>query len=191
LLKVRRQAERATDIVNNLLNFSRTGSAAEFGGVDIHRVLDDTLQLLEPQLRRSQIEIVRDYAEGLPHVHGNSVKLQQVFTNLILNARDSIANGSGRIRLATSKGDDEGGLLIEVADSGVGIAPEDVAKIYDPFFTTKGVGRGTGLGLAVTYGIVQEHSGHITVASTPGLGTTFRITLPTTDPHARLQAAAL
>jgi two-component system NtrC family sensor kinase len=190
LLKVRRQAERATDIVNNLLNFSRTGSAAEFGGVDIHRVLDDTLQLLEPQLRRSQIEIVRDYAEGLPQVHGNSVKLQQVFTNLILNARDSIANGNGRITLATRNGDDEG-LLVEIADTGVGIAPDDIVKIYDPFFTTKGVGRGTGLGLAVTYGIVQEHSGHINVSSTPGLGTTFRITLPTSDPRARLQAAAL
>jgi signal transduction histidine kinase len=189
LLKVRRQADRATDIVNNLLNFSRTGSAAEFDSIDIHRVLDDTLQLLEPQLRRSQIEIVRDYGDGLPQVHGNAVKLQQVFTNLILNARDSIANGHGRVSLSTRNGED-GLLVVEVADSGVGIAPEDVAKIYDPFFTTKGVGRGTGLGLAVTYGIVQEHSGHISVASTPGLGTTFRITLPTEDPRLRLQAAA-
>jgi len=190
LLKVRRQAERATDIVNNLLNFSRTGSAAEFDSINIHRVLDDTLQLLEPQLRRSQIEIVRDYGENLPQVHGNSVKLQQVFTNLILNARDSIANGNGRVSLSTRNGED-GLLVVEVADTGIGIAPEDVTKIYDPFFTTKGVGRGTGLGLAVTYGIVQEHSGHISVSSTPGLGTTFRITLPTTDPRLRLQAAAL
>jgi len=189
LQKVRRQADRATDIVNNLLNFSRTGSASEFTAVDVHRVLDDTLQLLEPQLRRSQIEIVREYAKDLPQVHGNSVKLQQVFTNLILNARDSIANGSGRITLATQNGDD-GLVMVEVADTGVGIAAEDVAKIYDPFFTTKGVGRGTGLGLAVTYGIVQEHSGHISVSSTPGLGTTFRITLPITDPRVRLQAAA-
>ena len=190
LEKVRRQADRATEIVNNLLNFSRTGSAAEFTEVDIHRVLDDTLQLLEPQLRRSQIQIVRDYGEQLPQVHGNSVKLQQVFTNLILNARDSIANGDGQIVLATKNGEEDA-LTIEVSDNGVGIAPEDVAKIYDPFFTTKGIGRGTGLGLAVTYGIVQEHSGHISVASTPGLGTTFRITLPTRDPRARLQAAVL
>jgi two-component system, NtrC family, sensor kinase len=191
LLKVRRQADRATEIVNNLLNFSRTGSAAEFMGVDIHRVLDDTLQLLEPQLRRSQINIVKNYAESLPRVHGNSVKLQQVFTNLILNARDSIANGDGRISLVTRNGDDEDLVMVEVTDNGVGIEPDDVAKIYDPFFTTKGVGRGTGLGLAVTYGIVQEHSGHIGVSSTPGLGTTFRITLPTVDPRARLQATAL
>jgi PAS domain S-box-containing protein len=185
LEKVRRQADRATDIVNNLLNFSRTGSAAEFTSLDIHRVLDDTLQLLEPQLRRGQIEIVRQYDEHLPRVLGNSVKLQQVFTNLILNARDSIANGSGRILLATHNGEEDL-LTVEVADNGVGIAPDDVAKIYDPFFTTKGVGRGTGLGLAVTYGIVQEHSGHISVNSTPGLGTTFRITLPTRDPRERL-----
>jgi PAS domain S-box-containing protein len=190
LEKVRRQADRATEIVNNLLNFSRTGSAAEFSPLNVHRILDDTLQLLEPQLRRSQIEITRDYGDDLPGVYGNSVKLQQVFTNLILNARDSIANGDGRITLATRNGED-GLLTVEVADNGVGIAPEDVAKIYDPFFTTKGVGRGTGLGLAVTYGIVQEHSGHISVSSTPGLGTTFRITLPTRDPRARLQAAAL
>ncbi|HXI74769.1 MAG TPA: ATP-binding protein, partial [Pyrinomonadaceae bacterium] len=190
LEKVRRQADRATDIVNNLLNFSRTGSAAEFTTLDIHRVLDDTLQLLEPQLRRSQIEIVREYDEHLPRVHGNSVKLQQVFTNLILNARDSIANGNGRIVLATRNGEEDL-LTVEVADNGIGIDADDVAKIYDPFFTTKGVGRGTGLGLAVTYGIVQEHSGHISVNSTPGVGTTFRITLPTRDPRTRLQVAAL
>jgi PAS domain S-box-containing protein len=190
LEKVRRQADRATDIVNNLLNFSRTGSAAEFTTLDIHRVLDDTLQLLEPQLRRSQIEIVREYDEDLPQVHGNSVKLQQVFTNLIMNARDSIANGNGRIVLATRNGEEDL-LTVEVADNGIGIDPDDVAKIYDPFFTTKGVGRGTGLGLAVTYGIVQEHSGHISVNSTPGVGTTFRITLPTRDPRTRLQVAAL
>src|SRR3989440_1103211 len=190
LEKVRRQADRATDIVNNLLNFSRTGSAAEFAGVDIHRVLDDTLQLLEPQLRRSQIEIIRDYSENLPQVYGNSVKLQQVFTNLILNARDSIANGQGRIVLATRNGEEDL-LTVEVADNGIGIDADDVAKIYDPFFTTKGVGRGTGLGLAVTYGIVQEHSGHISVSSTPGIGTTFRITLHTRDPRTRLQVAAL
>ena len=78
--------------------------------------------------------------------------------------------------------------MIEVSDSGIGIAPENVAKIYDPFYTTKGVGRGTGLGLAVSYGIVQEHSGHISVESTPGHGTTFRITLPTAHARARLQA---
>jgi PAS domain S-box-containing protein len=186
LLKVRTQAERATNIVNNLLNFSRTGSATEFGEIDIARVLDDTLQLLEPQLRRNQIEILRSYDRDSPRVYGNSGKLQQVFTNLLLNARDAIPDG-GRITISTSSSED-GSLTVEVSDTGVGIAPENVAKIYDPFYTTKGVGRGTGLGLAVSYGIVQEHTGHISVESIPGQGTSFRITLPTARGRARLQA---
>ena len=188
LLKVRRQAERATNIVNNLLNFSRTGDATEFSELDVSRVLDDTLQLLEPQLRGSQIEIVRGYDPESPLVIGNSGKLQQVFTNLLLNARDALPAG-GSIRISTIPSDDHS-LMIEVSDSGTGIAPEDVAKIYDPFYTTKGVGRGTGLGLAVSYGIVQEHSGHISVESTPGHGTIFRITLPTVQARSRLQAVA-
>jgi two-component system NtrC family sensor kinase len=188
LLKVRRQAERATNIVNNLLNFSRTGDATEFTEIDISRVLDDTLQLLEPQLRGNQIEIVRGYDPESPQVFGNSGKLQQVFTNLLLNARDAIPSG-GSIRISTMPSEDHS-LMIEVSDSGTGIAPENVAKIYDPFYTTKGVGRGTGLGLAVSYGIVQEHSGHISVESTPGQGTIFRITLPTANSRARLQTVA-
>jgi len=186
LQKVRTQAERATNFVNNLLNFSRTGSATEFVEVDVARVLDDTLQLLEPQLRRSQIEIVRSYSKDAPEAYGNAGKLQQVFTNLILNARDAIPDG-GRIIVATETADD-GSLVAEISDTGIGIAPENVAKIYDPFYTTKGVGQGTGLGLAVSYGIVQEHAGRITVDSTPGQGTTFRITLPTARVRARLQA---
>jgi hypothetical protein len=186
LQKVRRQAERATNIVNNLLNFSRTGGATEFTEVDIKRVLDDTLQLLEPQLRGNQIDIVRDYDPDAPRVFGNAGQLQQVFTNLLLNARDAITAG-GSIRISTLPSEDHS-LVIEVADSGMGIAPENVAKIYDPFYTTKGVGRGTGLGLAVSYGIVQEHSGHISVESSPGGGTTFRISLPTAHARAPLQA---
>ena len=186
LQKVRRQAERATNIVNNLLNFSRSGSATEFGEVDIHQVLDDTLQLLEPQMRGSRIEIVRAYDRDSPNVFGNSGKLQQIFTNLLLNARDSIPDG-GRITISTAANAGDT-LIIEVADTGMGIAPENVAKIYDPFYTTKGVGSGTGLGLAVSYGIVQEHSGQISVDSTPGRGTTFRITIPTANSRARLQA---
>jgi PAS domain S-box-containing protein len=188
LQKIRRQADRATGIVNNLLNFSRTGSVTDFAEVDLNRVLDDTLQLLEPQLRHSRIELAREYADGLPRVHGNAGKLQQVFTNLLLNARDAIPDG-GRVTLRTLA-EDHDSVTVEVADTGIGIAPENVARIYDPFFTTKGVGRGTGLGLAVSYGIVQEHSGHIAVESSPGRGTTFRITLPAAGARTRLQAAS-
>ncbi len=186
LQKIRNQAERATNIVNNLLNFSRTGGATEFTEIDINTVLDDTLQLLEPQLRRYQIEIARVYDADSPQVLGNSGKLQQVFTNLVLNARDAIPEG-GRITISTAA--INGDVIVEIRDTGIGIAPENVAKIYDPFYTTKGVGRGTGLGLAVSYGIVQEHSGHIGVESAPGRGTTFRITLPAAHARAQLQAA--
>jgi two-component system NtrC family sensor kinase len=186
LQKIGRQADRATNIVNNLLNFSRTGSATEFTELDVNRVLDDTIQLIEPQLRRNQIEIARSYEANVPLIVGNAGKLQQVFTNLLLNARDAIPDG-GRITLKTETSHDDS-LLVEVSDNGIGIAPENVAKIYDPFYTTKGVGRGTGLGLAVSYGIVQEHSGHISVESSPGRGTTFRIALPTSNARARLQA---
>jgi signal transduction histidine kinase len=105
---------------------------------------------------------------------------------LILNARDAILDG-GRITIETSMADD-GSIVVAIADTGMGIAPENVAKIYDPFYTTKGVGQGTGLGLAVTYGIVQEHAGRISVESTPGSGTTFHITLPSVRARARLQA---
>jgi len=186
LQKIGRQADRAVNIVNNLLNFSRTGSATEFSEVDVNQVLDDTIQLIEPQLRRNQIEITRDYESDAPSVIGNAGKLQQVFTNLLLNARDAIPDG-GRIILRT-KSSREDSLIVEVSDNGIGIAAENVAKIYDPFYTTKGVGRGTGLGLAVSYGIVQEHSGHISVESAPGRGTIFRIALPTAHVRARLQA---
>lgn len=186
LQKVHKQTDRATDIVNNLLNFSRVGTAAEFSDIDIHRVLDDTIQLLEPQMRRSQIEIIRNYST-LPKINGNAGKLQQVFTNLLLNSRDAIPE-SGAIELKTYLNDGDT-ITIEVRDNGIGITPENMSKIYDPFFTTKGVGRGTGLGLAVSYGIIQEHSGHISVESAPGLGTTFRITLPIADIQIqRLQA---
>ena len=131
---------------------------------------------------------MREYDAELPHVYANAGKLQQVFTNLLLNARDAIPDG-GRVTLRTSSSDRDA-VSVEVADTGIGIAPENVARIYDPFFTTKGVGRGTGLGLAVSYGIVQEHAGHIAVESAPGRGTTFRITLPTAGARTRLQAAS-
>jgi two-component system NtrC family sensor kinase len=188
LQKIRRQTDRATGIVNNLLNFSRTGGVTDFTEVELNRVLEDTLQLLEPQFRQANVEIAREYSQELPRVQGNAGQLQQVFTNLLLNARDAIPDG-GRITLRTVA-DERDTINVEVIDTGIGIAPENVARIYDPFFTTKGVGRGTGLGLAVSYGIVQEHSGHIAVESAPGRGTTFRITLPTTAARARLQAAS-
>ncbi len=174
LQKMQRQTDRASNIVGNLLNFSRTGGAADFHEISINKLLDDTLQLLEPQLRQSQIEIIKNYDQAFPKLHGNSGKLQQVFTNLILNARDAIIGG-GKITLKTSV--EQENIVIEVSDTGEGISPDNLSKIFDPFFTTKGVGNGTGLGLAVTYGIVQEHAGTIQ-AQNDETGANFTLIFP-------------
>lgn len=176
LQKMQRQTDRATNIVSNLLNFSRIGSVTDSTEVNVNRLLDDTLQLLEPQIRKSNIEIVKNYSDELETIFGNAGKLQQVFTNLILNARDAMIAG-GRITLRTDLVDDDE-VKVEVTDTGEGIPPENLGKIFDPFFTTKGVGNGTGLGLAVTYGIVQEHGGTIEAFSESGNGTTFMLSFP-------------
>ena len=177
LQKVQKQTDRASNIVGNLLNFSRTGNATEFNEIDVNKLLEDTLQLLEPQMRKSQVEIVKNYSDVSPKISGNAGKLQQVFTNLIINARDAMFGG-GTITLTTGfGGEDE--VIIKVSDTGSGIEPDNLNKIYDPFFTTKGVGSGTGLGLAVSYGIVQEHAGTIETTSEIGEGTTFRLVFPT------------
>lgn len=177
LQKMQRQTDRATNIVSNLLNFSRIGSVTESMDIEINRLLDDTLQLLEPQIRKSNVEIVKDYGTGIPAILGNGGKLQQVFTNLILNARDAMGRNGGKITLRTTLVDEDE-VKIEVTDTGEGIAPDNLGKIFDPFFTTKGVGNGTGLGLAVSYGIVQEHGGTIEAFSEDGNGTTFMLSFP-------------
>ncbi|MEP7271370.1 MAG: ATP-binding protein [Acidobacteriota bacterium] len=174
LQKIHRQTSRASAIVNNLLNFSRV-SDARLVPVDLHRVLDDTVQLLDAQLRNTDIEVIRAYSENLPLVAGNAPKLQQVFMNIILNARDAMTRG-GRLEILTDTR--ENSVIVRFRDSGSGISPEHLSKIYDPFFTTKQIGSGTGLGLAVSYGIIQDHGGRIAVDSRPGDGACFEITLP-------------
>lgn len=174
LEKIYRQTSRASSIVNNLLNFSRV-SDARFAPVDLNRVIDDTIQLLEAQLRNTNIEVVRRYDDQLPMAPGNAPKLQQVFMNLILNARDAMPEG-GQLEIATTADDES--IRIRFSDNGIGISAENLSRIYDPFFTTKQIGKGTGLGLAVSYGIIQDHGGHIVVESNPGQGTVFLINLP-------------
>ncbi len=188
LQKIHRQTSRASSIVNNLLNFSRV-SDARLAPVDLNRVLDDTIQLLEAQLRNTEIEVVRAYADALPLAAGNAAKLQQVFMNLILNARDAMPGG-GKLEITTATATDFEALRISFRDTGSGIAPEHLAKIYDPFFTTKQIGKGTGLGLAVSYGIVRDHGGDIVVESKLGEGTTFHISLPLAAARQQLATAS-
>ncbi len=176
--KITQQTFRASEIVNGLLNFSRT-SAAEFRETDLNTIIRETLTLLEHQFKTSQVRLATNLEEGLPPIHGNAGKLQQVFLNLFLNAKDAMADG-GTLEIGTSCTDC---VTVSIKDTGSGIAPEHVQRIYDPFFTTKtapkeGQRRGTGLGLAVTYGIMQEHAGKIRVESQPGSGTTFALEFP-------------
>jgi hypothetical protein len=174
LEKIEKQSFRAAKIINGLLNFSRS-SGTEFERVDVNRVLLDVLSLVEHQLEGSKIRVRRELAPQVPPIRGNENRIQQVFFNLILNARDAMPSG-GWLTLHTYADADT--VVVEVKDTGHGIRREHIRRIYDPFFTTKGIGRGTGLGLSVSYGIVQEHGGAIFVESSPGQGTTFQVALP-------------
>jgi two-component system NtrC family sensor kinase len=174
LEKIEKQSFRAAKIINSLLNFSRS-SGTEFDRVDVNKVIGDVLSLVEHQLEGSKIRVRRELAPGLPPIRGNENRIQQVFFNLILNARDAMPSG-GWLTLRTYADADT--VVAEVADTGHGIRREHIRRIYDPFFTTKGIGKGTGLGLSVSYGIVQEHGGAIFVDSAPGQGTTFQVALP-------------
>jgi two-component system NtrC family sensor kinase len=141
--------------------------------------MDATLTVFEDQYLFHNIEVVKNYASDLPALQGDSAQLQQVFMNIIMNAVDAM-DGKGCLTLETRKGDQNGFVEISITDTGSGIAPENVERIFDPFFTTKEVGHGTGLGLSVSYGIIQTHQGDISVSSVPGTGTRFTVTLPTT-----------
>jgi two-component system NtrC family sensor kinase len=174
LEKITKQAFRASEIVNNLLKFSRV-SGSEFSEIDVNKVLRETFSLVEPMLRTSKISLNAQLTPSLPAVFGNQGKLQQVFMNLIMNARDAMPRG-GELTLATEA--ENGSVLVEVADNGMGIPTEHLNRIFDPFFTTKSTSRGTGLGLAVTYGIIREHAGQVRVESNVGRGTTFRLEFP-------------
>ena len=172
--RIVKQTFRASEIVNNLLNFSRTGGSTA-AQVDLNAVLDDTLSLVQHPLKAARVTVVRNYMKKLPLIFGSPSRLQQVFLNLFLNARDAMpAGGMLEVRTAAQNGSVE----IEVTDTGAGIPTENLHRIFDPFFTTKVSGRGTGLGLSVSYGIIQEHAGKIDVRSTPGKGTSFRLEFP-------------
>src|SRR5579863_10097747 len=178
LEKITRQTFRASEIVNNLLNFSRT-SGTEFTEIDVNKIISDTLALLEHQFKITRVMVKDERSAHIPLIYGSAGRLQQVFLNLFLNAKDAMANG-GTLRIATTNGETVG---VVISDTGTGIAQEHIHRIYDPFFTTKtapreGQPRGTGLGLSVTYGIIQEHAGKIRVESRRGEGTTFYLDFP-------------
>lgn len=177
LEKIEKQTFRAARIVNGLLNLSRptASDALERQPVDVNVVVGDVLSLLEHQFEKGSIKVRRELCETPVQVLGFEFKLQQVFLNLFLNARDAMPSG-GWLTIATRR---EGGeVLADVSDTGTGIPPELLARIYDPFFTTKAIGQGTGLGLSITYGIVREHEATIHCESAAGKGTRFTLRFP-------------
>jgi two-component system, NtrC family, sensor kinase len=185
LEKIERQTFRAAKIVNGLLNLARPAQV-DSGPVDVNAVINDVLSLLEHQFRTGRIQVRKELSTSPPIVLGIEYKLQQVFLNLFLNARDAMPKG-GWLTIVTKAAGDV--ATVEVADTGSGIPAEQLSRIYDPFFTTKEIGKGTGLGLSITYGIVQEHGGSIACDSSIGHGTRFTLTLPLAP--ARLGAPAV
>ncbi len=188
LEKIERQTFRAAKIVNGLLTLARSGgqTSNDPGPVDINAVISDVLSLLEHQLKAGNVQARRELASPSPVVRGFEHKLQQVFLNLFLNARDAMPKG-GWLSISTRAEGDH--AVVELSDTGAGISAEHLSRIYDPFFTTKAIGQGTGLGLSITYGIVREHDGTITCDSAIGVGTKFVLTLPLAAAGQRATAA--
>lgn len=172
---IRRQARRIAEIVGSLLTFSRP-SKLQVQKLDFNALLTECLALLSPKFYSHKIEMRCDLDKSLPQILGDADRLEQVFINILNNAIDAMPEGG---RLAVTTGTNTGRhVYAEVRDTGLGISEEDLKKVFDPFFTTKQPGRGTGLGLSVSYGIIRDHGGKIEVTTVPGRGTTFQVTLP-------------
>jgi two-component system NtrC family sensor kinase len=163
---------RVSQIVRDLKNFSRTGDVAA-QPADLQAGIESTINVVWNQLKY-KVDVVREYTP-LPLVHCVASQINQVVMNLLTNAEQSIAE-RGTITVRTGIQDDK--VWFEVQDTGCGIAPDKLARIFEPFYTSKPVGQGTGLGLSISFGIVQRHGGSITVQSSPDVGSAFRVTLP-------------
>ena len=177
---IEQESQRCKVIIQNLLNFSRK-STAEMQSVDINKILEETFTFTAHQLEMHNVKLEHDLADDVQQITGNASQLQQVFTNIIINAQKAMKEG-GSLRVTSrmnGRGREDGPAVeIKFADTGCGIAADVLPKVFDPFFTTRRVGEGTGLGLSLSHGIVKTHGGDISVESTLGLGTTFTVVLP-------------
>lgn len=171
---IMREAYRCKNIIDSLLTFSRR-SDGSVGLVDINEVIDEVLDLVRNKASQEEVGIEEDRQRDIPRINADAAALRQVFMNLTMNAIQAI-KGPGRIRIRTLAVDDE--VMVEIRDSGCGIPPEHLDQIWDPFFTTKSVGDGLGLGLAITHSIIERHQGRIEVASQVNRGCTFKVRLP-------------
>jgi len=188
LVYVEREIRRCKSIVGSLLTFARV-SEKRFTLLNLNEVVRDTLGFLQSNLRKDSVTVETSIAENLPPVWGDSNELQQVFLNIIVNARKAMPEG-GHLFVTTSADEADHTVRASVRDTGEGIKPEILDKIFDPFFTTRKPGEGTGLGLSISYGIVKDHNGEIVVESTVGEGSTFTIVLPAANMEAGKVAGA-
>jgi two-component system NtrC family sensor kinase len=173
---IRDETLRCRKIVRGILDFARENEP-EKTAADLNEVIDETLAIFEKNVTFQNVAIIRAFAPGLPLVRLDISQFKQVISNLAVNAADAMPKG-GRLTLATSLDRAAGRVVVKVADTGVGIPAENISRLFEPFFTTKDRGKGTGLGLAVSYGIIKRHNGTIDVRSKPGEGTEFTIQLP-------------
>lgn len=181
LRDIEAQTRRCKTIVQNLLKFSRSSSKIDKTDVDINAALLETISLIEHQLMMHKINLTTDFNDDMPIIQANSGMLQQVFTNMIINALHAMEEGGNLLitsRHAPGLGEFSGAIEISFTDDGCGIPEKIQRNIFEPFFTTKAIGKGTGLGLSVSYGIIREHGGEIKVESVENCGTTFTIILP-------------
>lgn len=170
-----RASQRVARIAASLRSFARH-TPSDRVPLDLNAVVDESVQLVQKPLAADNVQIVTDLDRTLPPILGDASSIHQVLMNLLTNAREAMPGG-GQVRLRTEQAEQPGRICLRVADTGVGIATDELSKIFDPFFTTKRTG--TGLGLSVSYGIIQEHGGTMDVQSQPGAGTTFVISFPT------------
>jgi len=165
---------RCRNIIVDMLKFARQPTE-EMSLQDLNAVVEGTIAFLGHQMEKAKVGVVREFAPGLPPLRGNALQMQQVFTNILVNAQHAMPGG-GTLTVRTFRSGD--GLAASFSDTGCGIPPEVQRRIFEPFFTTKPVGQGTGLGLSVSYGIVKRHGGAIDVESVEGRGTTFTVRFP-------------
>lgn len=191
LKKVDSNVDRASRIINHMRQFARK-SDLSLGKIQINDVLDKAFDIFSQQLKVRGIQVVREISEGLPPIKADTLRLEQVFINLLINARDAIeASWEKKMHLASGNGEEvpekkiylrtyqkKDKVVVEIEDTGEGIAQEVLEKVFEPFFTTKQVGKGTGLGLSISYGIVKDCDGEIRVSSPPGKGACFILEFP-------------
>ena len=180
---IRKHTDQCRGVVEALLNFSRAAEPRK-SKTDINACIEEVIAVLDIQLKKEKYSIKRQFDTSLPPITVDSNKIKQVLMNLLINARQAMPDG-GQIDVATSMADDCEALIIRIIDSGPGISKENRSRIFDPFFTTKGPEKGTGLGLSVSYGIVKQHGGHISLDTGEGPGASFSIWLPYKHPDER------